>query len=58
MTIDGFKYTFLNDRASLTSIEKGINRGSSVRFRCGKQSKIIFDISNQNTDYDISGYVK
>lgn len=56
MTIDGVKYTFLNDSASLTSIknEKGIYRGSSVRFRYGKKSKFIFDISNHNTDYDIS----
>ena len=54
MTIDGVKYTFLNDSASLTSIknEKGI--GNSFRFRYGKKSKFIFDISNHNTDYDIS----
>ena len=54
MTIDGVKYTFLNDSASLTSIknEKGI--GNSVRFRYGKKSKVIFDISHQKPDYDTS----
>lgn len=53
MTIDGVKYTFLNDSASLTSIKKKVI-GNSVRFRYGKKSKFIFDISNQKPDYDTS----
>ena len=55
-TIDGVKYTIVFASADPNSIEigKDIDRGKTIRFRYGKKSKFIFDISDQKTDYDSS----
>ena len=50
--IDGVKYTIVYASGDSNSIEigKDIDRGNIVKFRYGKNSKFIFDISKSDTN--------
>ena len=52
MIIDGEKYLVVYSSGDSNSIEigKDIDRGNIVKFRYGKNSKFIFDISKSDTN--------